>query len=62
MNLWPVEHFFPHFLQNSYTVLHIFRQVLFGTGNQGNHQKGLIILAPGTHSRMGQYFFSYLLT
>ena len=24
-----------------YTVLHIFRQVLFGAGNQGNHQKGL---------------------
>ena len=22
----------------SYTVLHIFRQVLFGAGNQGNHQ------------------------
>ena len=21
-----------------YTVLHIFRQVLFGAGNQGNHQ------------------------
>ena len=24
--------------QNMYTVLHIFRQVLFGAGNQGNHQ------------------------
>ena len=34
------------FLIHTYTVLHIFRQVLFGAGNQGNHQ----------------YFEKYLLT
>ena len=26
------------FISRTYTVLHIFRQVLFGAGNQGNHQ------------------------
>ena len=27
-----------HFFVARYTVLHMFRQVLFGAGNQGNHQ------------------------
>ena len=26
------------FLASTYTVLHMFRQVLFGAENQGNHQ------------------------
>ena len=29
---------YPTGLRLLYTVLHMFRQVLFGAGNQGNHQ------------------------
>ena len=35
------------FYENCYTVLHMFTQVLFWAGNQGNHQKDQIILATG---------------
>ena len=59
------------FISRTYTVLHIFRQVLFGAGNQGNHQnfeKSLLSYKFGFHwdeaknneifnSPNSQYFF-----
>ena len=38
-NIWSINQYFQWYkCTNTYTVLHMFRQVLFGAGNQGNHQ------------------------